>query len=332
MDSDDTFDLDDLIFCGLYPQSPLYYSDTFQGSEFATEEEKELLESCHYDKENCGASKKEQYLEFFGNYADVKRSSDGSSGDVVYYDVLDLSEMSLKLLEAVEVRKKKLSERSCVRGDMESKSGMSGVYGAAEPDTDSSSDPKRSPQLWGESFETAADVESVVGGEQKMMELKEDIKSVRASVMSWMRESLQATFPDHLPRLPEEVLNIILGFTNVSNPVKFPFFDRRKDHWKFVKYEGIAKHLLCDLYSQMTGLYLIIKDILFDYSGYPSDLGRTAARFGEIWGTVKMRVEDLKAERVVSSDPRAEEECWCAECGRANLTQSSIKRREEDLS
>ena len=55
-----------------------------------------------------------------------------------------------------------------------------------------------------------------------MMELKEDIKSVRASVMSWMRESLQATFPDHLPRLPGEVLNIILGFTNVSNPVKFP--------------------------------------------------------------------------------------------------------------
>merc|ERR1719219_2454127 len=202
--------------------------------------------------------------------------------------------MSLKLLEAVEIRKNKSSERSCVH--LENQVDLDGEYGDAQSEL--------SPEDCEKCFETAANVETVVGGEQKMMELKEDIKTVRGSVMSWMRESLQATFPDHLPRLPEEVVNIILGFTNVSNPVKFPFFDRRKDHWKFFKYEGVAKHLLRDLYSQMTGLYLLIKDTLFDYARYQNqeDLGSTTVRFGEIWRTVKIRVEDIKAERGLNSD------------------------------
>lgn len=316
---DDSEDNEDQLSEGGYwQQSSPDDSDTFEGYEFATEEEKRLLESCYYDTENCGASTEEQYLEFFGSYASVKRGNDDSI--IVYYDVLDLSEMSLKLLEAVKIRKEKSSTRSCVHVENRRR------WRVAESDTDSSSDTEESPEGCAKCVETAAKVETLVGGEQKLMEFKEDIKSVRATVMSWMRQSLQATFPDHLPRLPEEVLNMILEFTNVSNPIKFPFFDRRKDHWKFVKYEVVTKNLLWDLYSQITDLYLKIKETLFDYSGYPSNPSIFTVRFGEISRNVRMRVEYIKLERVLNTNPQTEEECRFA-----NYIERIVQQQEYDL-
>ena len=306
------------------------YCDTFKGSKFATEEEKYLLEQCHYDKINRGASDKEQYLEFFGRYADVKRSWNVSnaSGDVVLFDIMDLSEMSLKLLKAVEIRKEKLSEGSCVH--LENQRRDQRIYHwmedeVDESDTDSNSNSnEESPEDCEKCFETAANVEKVVGGEQKMLELKEDIKSIRASVMYWMRESLQAVFPDDLPRLSEEVLNMILEFTNLRNPVQFPFFDRRKAHWKFVNYDADTKYLLRELYSQMTELYLIVKEILFDYSGYTRDV----SGFGEIWGTVKMKGEELKDGYIRKIVEQSEEDMSQGEGEREGSTQDA---RTEDI-
>jgi len=237
-----------------------------------------------------GASGKEQYLEQFGNYIDDKPDFAGFG----YYDVLDLSEMSLKLMKAVMTRR--TPQTNCIHVKERKEECKEDCEALNE-------------EVCEKCSISAAIVVVILGGEERVKEYEESVKDVRSLVMSILRKSLREALPIQLPRLPDDILNIILDYTNVNKPVKYPFFDQRKEHWKFIKYVGVSKHLFRDLYCKMSELYLCIKDALFDQLPHCSarDVVREVSdNLALMW----LLVADIKQEELSG----AVEVCQCDEC------------------
>ena len=169
----------------------------------------------------------------------IPEEEDGAEDkDVTVFDVLKIADMTIKLHEAIELRKE---DCDC---DID-------IFDLEIIDYNSY-------------FVTALMVENLIGGKQKLDELLQLMRKVKKFTMT----SLRASLSDVLPiSLEEDILDNILQSMNLSES-----YPEAKELWKFVEDSEEEKRTLSDLFERISRVFSKMRDDLFSS---PTDFEHT---------------------------------------------------------
>ena len=188
----------------------------------------------------------------------------------LYVDIGNVSRMLLKLLAAVRARHHNAGQEPC----------------AAALDY-------ANPCSCCEGFKTSANVLWLLGGEQSLGHLTEDIQGIRTFAADNLREALSQTLPESLPW---HVLDIMLDHMERSfnrGLYREEWSDSVRNDWSFVCYKEEDEVKLRVLYKELSNIYLAIKNYLFvNPAKVPTTLVSDFTRIREGLTVVMSFIED----------------------------------------
>jgi len=171
----------------------------------------------------------------------IPEEEDGAEEkDVTVFDVLKIADMTIKLHEAIELRK--------VDCDCDI-----GIFDLENIDVNSH-------------YVTALMVENLIGGKQKFDVLRKLMRNVKNFTMTSLRASLSDVLPTEIS-LEEDILDNILQSMNLLEA-----YPKAKELWKFVEDSEEEKRTLSNLFERISRVFGKMRDDLFSS---PTDFEHT---------------------------------------------------------
>ena len=168
--------------------------------------------------------------------------------DVSVFEVLKVAGMTIKLIEAQELREEEADEEIEDVEKYFDEEVVNKYYGVDDYHV------------------TAVLVKKLVGGKKSLEQIRQMMKKVKKFVMSSLRASLSQVLPISLE---EDILDNILRSMNLLDADQ-----DAKDDWKFVEDSVEEKNTLSGLYDCISKVFREMRDDLFSHPGHAWDIYR----------------------------------------------------------